>query len=341
MDGREKTVRQKKAVLPVDSIEQLAKLEEQWCAQATQWVPPQNAVVRPLAEGRLFFLVFFSGHRRDGDLIQYLEWTDALITPIPIDLAIDGTWGNALDCNLWAELIVARKVLGCHCGPPCETYSDARWLEMEEAAVRRLPRPLRSWFHGWGMPCRSFKEAQQTFTGSRLMMVSITYLLLIYLYGGCGSLEHPRGKAPYKDHWSVWCSSLIRRLTQSVDWQTLSFLQGPLGVPYAKPTRLLCMRLPTMPKQIFGRYQKGWKATETLGGKEDSGSWKTAKAKVYPPKLCKALTEAYLDFWSSCETAGSTDQPDLLENALNALTGFWDPYVETTKGNMMAQDYHG
>lgn len=114
MDGREKTVRQKKAVLPVDSIEQLAKLEEQWCAQATQWVPPQNAVVRPLAEGRLFFLVFFSGHRRDGDLIQYLEWTDALITPIPIDLAIDGTWGNALDCNLWAELIVARKVLGCH-----------------------------------------------------------------------------------------------------------------------------------------------------------------------------------------------------------------------------------
>lgn len=99
MDGREKTVRQKKAVLPVDSIEQLAKLEEQWCAQAAQWVPPQSTVVRPLAEGRLFFLVFFSGHRRDGDLIQYLEWTDALITPIPIDLAIDGTWGNALDCN--------------------------------------------------------------------------------------------------------------------------------------------------------------------------------------------------------------------------------------------------
>lgn len=79
----------------VDPIEDLKLMEQQWCKEAVQWKAPAPSVPRALSECHLYFLVFFSGHRRYGDLISWIEWTYEGVTPLPIDLAIDSFWGDA------------------------------------------------------------------------------------------------------------------------------------------------------------------------------------------------------------------------------------------------------
>ena len=94
----------KKAAPPVDMmdpIDELKRLEQQWCQEAVQWKAPGPTIPRPLSECHLYFLVFFSGHRRFGDLISWIEWTYEKVTPVPIDLAIDSFWGDARRGGLW------------------------------------------------------------------------------------------------------------------------------------------------------------------------------------------------------------------------------------------------
>jgi len=153
----------------VDPIEDLKLLEQQWCKEAVQWKAPAPSVPRALSECHLYFLVFFSGHRRYGDLISWIEWTYEGVTPLPIDLAIDSFWGDARRGGLWADLIRSGRVAGAHFGPPCETYTDARWLEVIGEVEKRLPRPLRTSEYGWGLPGLSLKELKQLDTGSHLM----------------------------------------------------------------------------------------------------------------------------------------------------------------------------
>ena len=284
LSGRAVSLRKHEAINIVDSIELLSNYERQWFQEAKEWVPPCIGVPRPLARNKLYFLIFFSGHRRHRDLVAWLEWSDQL-QPIPIDLAIDEFYGDARRGGLWADLIKAGLVAGGHFGPPCESYTDARWLEVLEEVWRRCPRPLRTMAYGWGLPQRSRRELLQTDMGNQLMWLSFSYMFLLAQAGGCATLEHPRGQAPRGNRFSVWTSSLVQRAIQSPEWDVTSFLQGPLGVPYTKPTRLLHLRLPHLPKAIYSAYDPGWRRSEVLGGQDTDGSWKTTKAKAYPDRM--------------------------------------------------------
>lgn len=118
---------------------------------------------------------------------------------------------------------------------------------------------------GWGMAQRNMKELKQVQVGNYLMWISFTYMVLIALYGGCATLEHPKGVAPRQNRFSVWVSSLTRRVTRSKIWQVVDFLQGPLGVAYSKPTRILHLRLPELPQLIYAAYDTAWRPSEKLG----------------------------------------------------------------------------
>lgn len=332
--------RQRDGVSIVDTIELLSDYERKWFQDASSWKPPSSSVPRPLARNKLYFLIFFSGHRRHRDLVAWLEWSDR-IQPIPIDLAIDEFYGDARRGGLWADLIKAGLVAGGHFGPPCESYTDARWLEVLEETWKRCPRPLRTMAYGWGLPRRGRRELLQTDMGNQLMWLSFSYMFLLAQAGGCATLEHPRGQAPKDGRFSVWTSSLVKRALQSPEWDVTSFLQGPLGVPYAKPTRLLHLRLPHLPQAIFSAYDPGWRRSETLGGQDTDGSWKTTKAKAYPDKMNRVLSEVYLKFVESSLRLDYVAEPPQLQAALAALTGFWDPYVDSTRGAVMARDFHG
>ena len=169
MTGREPLARPQSTMVTMDAIEELSACEARWFQEAEEWSPPQAQVPKALSESRLFFLVFFSGHRRYGDLVSWIEWTCDDLVPLPIDLAIDSVWGDARKGGLWADLIRDGRVAGAHFGPPCETYTDARWLEVIEEVERRLPRPLRNGDYGWGMPNRSIKELRQVEMGNHLL----------------------------------------------------------------------------------------------------------------------------------------------------------------------------
>ena len=109
MVGREPAPRFSTDLSIVDAIDELSACEARWFQEAAEWIAPQDTVPRSLSESRLFFLVFFSGHRRYGDLISWIEWTCDDLVPLPIDLAIDPIWGDARKGGLWADLEVARS----------------------------------------------------------------------------------------------------------------------------------------------------------------------------------------------------------------------------------------
>ena len=117
----------------------------------TQILPNRQAVPRPVGKERVF-LHAFSGRRRPGDLQHYLEAAFArqaegvVLHVVSMDVIIDRQWGDACrpeTRDFWLRGALDGFVQGGLCGPPCETWSQARFVEAE-AEQGRQPRPLRS-----------------------------------------------------------------------------------------------------------------------------------------------------------------------------------------------------
>ena len=70
-------------------------VERKLLDRVQKWSPDPDWIPRGPAEGRRFFLIFFSGHRRFKDLATYIWWKSDLI-PICLDVAIDAEVGNIL-----------------------------------------------------------------------------------------------------------------------------------------------------------------------------------------------------------------------------------------------------
>eukprot|EP00435_Cladocopium_sp_Y103_P046691 s371_g13.t1 len=325
--GREVTVR-KQTDLQMHHVGlETAKVEKQLLENVKKWLPNYDYVPPPMADGRKFFLIFFAGHRRIGDLASWFSWLSADVIPIPIDLAIDTEQGNIFHDHLWKRLIVARKVIGGHGGPPCETFSLARWIQIADAV---FPRPLRTTEQPWGCDERTLREVRQTLVGNILMFRALFLLLLIYAFGGSFTLEHPAGCGGKDHRWSIWESAFVQQLMLAGDIRRWTILQGPLGQPFAKPTNILAARLERLGAAMYEGYNKHWKPTVWLGGRE-KGVWKTAQAKAYPTEMNRILAAQHLAFADTRTAEGATDEPAGLEMALAMLTSY-DPYLETAKG---------
>lgn len=171
---------------------------------------------------------------------------------------------NILKDDIWKRLIWARKVTGGHAGPPCETFSFARWLLLEDG---QGPQPLRTTEAPWGRDNLSLKEVQQVVTGTKLMLQGIYLLLLIYLQGGSFSLEHPKGRDGQEGRWSIWESAFLKLLLLAGDVWRVDFLQGPLGQPFAKPTFIIAGRLPDLPQQLFALCRRPFSVTDRVQSK--------------------------------------------------------------------------
>ena len=253
-----------------------------------------------------------------------------------MDVAIHPEFGNVLEIGLWRSLIHARRVAGGHAGPPCETYSLARWLEIEDSIY---PRPLQSCEQPWGLDGRTLRETRQWMMGNILMWRALFLLFTIYAYGGSFTLEHPKGCGGKDNKWTIWDSSFIKQLMLAGDIKLWTILQGPLGQPFAKPTNLLAARLERLGAAIYEGYNKRWRPTTKLGGREGS-QWKTARAKAYPPALCRILAQQHIAFAEQQIGEGTTQEPEGLEQALDALANSYDPYWLEARGTKMCSDYN-
>ena len=174
--------------------------------------------------------------------------------------------------------------------------------------------------------------------GTALMVQALRLLLLKNLYGGAFTLEHPRGPERDEAQWAIWYSGFVAELLRLPQVEIVSFLQGPLGRSFPKPTRLLVARLGALRGKLYGAYQKSWKATTNLGGKEGN-VWKTSAAKVYPVATSKVIAEQFITFAQN-QTYGEEEPiPAAASEAITALTGKWDPYVTGAMDRMQA-DYN-
>ena len=314
----------------------MEKLEQGMLGRVQQWQPCFDWIPRPLSCGQRYFLIFFSGHRRFADIASWMEWQGS-VCPISIDLAISKTYGNLQDDSLWRQLIQARKVVGAHAAPPCETYTLARWIEVHDGPA---PQPLRDMDSPWGKDGLTIQEVIQCFVGTQLMMKALALLLLTYCYGGSFTLEHPKGAEGREGRWTIWDSAMIKQLLLLPDVKRVDFVQGPLGQPFTKPTSILTGRLMDFAQELFKQYQPGWRPTEWLGGRESGGGgWKTAKAKAYPPRMCQVIAETHLRHAESMTEEGHEPDPEMLEQALLALSPGFDPYLWDAKGTEMTNDY--
>eukprot|EP00435_Cladocopium_sp_Y103_P023860 s2911_g5.t2 len=268
--------------------------------------PPSTKVPVGMDNGKpiLWILHLFSGRRRVGDCHWWLASLGARLLPafcirlISVDTAIDAVHGDlSTGANLAMVLAMARRGLfaAVLTGPPCETFSAARGILLEN---HRGPRPLRSVAQPWCIPERSLREMRQCDMGSELLLNSLQVETTVVCAGGGALMEHP---APPNDEEKVsvwrwrchtqWCMALREAHQHRID----QWLFGSVGV---KPTTLRALNLGPAP--VVGRVlhegAEAWRTRPMQGlkGRRSDGAYRTAGAKEYPSALCRSLIVAVL-----------------------------------------------
>ena len=171
------------------------------------------------------------------------------------------------------------------------------------------------------------------------MLTTLKLLMMIFIHGGSISLEHLAGDQASAEKWCIWMSAFIKWLSLDPQISTVTFLQGPLGQRFAKPTTMLIGRMPTFAQMVFAQYERGWRATEILSGREGKG-WKTSKAKAYPTKLCMVIASSHLQHYASLAFDGEEKEPEEMQELLSKLAQVHDPYNLNAVGITMKADYH-
>ena len=171
----------------------------------------------------------------------------SILCVVSLDLVIDAEFGDVRRPStqaFWKQGIAAGWVLGALCGPPCETWSQARFVE-DPLHPGRGPRPLRDREHLWGFDSMSLREAQQVATGNELLLFAIELLFALACMDGFGLLEHPQEpEDPSRP--SIWHLAVLQLLGRFSGVEIIDLAQGLLGASSPKPTRLLALNLPDL-----------------------------------------------------------------------------------------------
>ena len=249
------------------------------------------------------FVHFFSGFRRKGDIHQVLQQVTlekgVQVFVISVDICMQREQADLCSdhsTSFWVNRVKAGQILGAGGGPPCETYTAARHQPGG-------PPPLRSQDFPVGLPAMTAKKRCQTAVGTTLVRFLCEVLFWVGAMGGCGFFEHPQWPA-----WlaaarpaSVWISAPLIMLSKLGCVSTVSFDQCVLGTPFRKPTTILLVRLHSFRQAVLNFGQNGrccHQTHEALKGRQQDGSFATAKAKVYPASLNNLLGRAIADFIS-------------------------------------------
>ena len=133
-------------------------------------------------QGPYFIVHLYSGRRRPQDFHEAMQslvhsttapWATSLWV-VSIDTAIRENM-NVHSETVWSWLLTAARsgrILGFLLGPPCETWSGARFEPRRDAQGRCLrgPRPLRHSDSCWGLERLSLKELRQISVGNCLFL---------------------------------------------------------------------------------------------------------------------------------------------------------------------------
>ena len=291
----------------------------------------------------LVIVHFFSGYRRVGDIHDIIDHriqpSGAHIFTLSVDLCMQRQHADLArpEALKWWQSRAASGQLVCTGGgPPCETYTAARFHAIGDEAG---PRPLRSGAHLTGLPALTRKEQAQVWIGDCLLRFLIDMLSIMAALGMSGFLEHPQFPTwcGHMDPPSVWAMDAIKLLKGLQCFSVVSFDQCTCGAAGKKPTTLLLLRLPGVRNALlqqgrFGRCDHLPGTHEALIGKQSDGSYQTAKAKVYPPGLNLILGNAMYAF--AHELANGAEATELPEE--------FHPYLQQSfeDTTVVQPDYH-
>ena len=284
------------------------------------------------------FVHFFSGFRRTGDLQHCIEAQQTLdgatIYCLSVDLCLAKQNSDLTDqatCQFWKDQIASGQIIGCGGGPSCETWSAARHSPDG-------PRPVRSFDFPWGKPGLTKAEAHQVKVGTALVQFLLELLVMVAQRGLCGFLEHPAfatwlvGQRPA----SVWTLRAFRAMARLACTSIITFDQCVFDLPAQKPTTLLLVRLFDFFNIVRGRGLRGRcchpGGHRPLRGRNDTGSFCTARAKVYPPPMNMALAVAISRFLADRGLVGPRQPADYLFQ-LNS--------TDLVEQDIVQPDFHG
>jgi hypothetical protein len=239
------------------------------------------------------FLHLCSGHRRVGDLEDYLSQIFAangaliIVENVDIGFGSDGDLSRQSVVDRLVSLIAAGVIDGGHAGPPCASWSRVRFK-------RPGPPPLRDREHLWGLPERELtvKDRAKVKLANTLLMACLIILEALDLAGCAWMLEHPAdpGRWPFP---SIWILERVVALQGKARVEQVVFPQCSFGCPAQKLTTLLGLVCG------LGRFDVPCvhrRHAESLAGLDENGQFRTRIAQAYPPPMCMLLAKCLAEF---------------------------------------------
>ena len=143
---------------------------------------------------------------------------------------------------MWIDLIILGVVPFTLGGPPCETWSAARFMELLDGS--RGPRPIRSQDSPWGIACLSLREQKQLEIANQLLRAMIRILVVSFSAGAAAVMEHPAIPTWLPHAPSSFLLTELSWLAQQDGVTRTLFDQCTFQAPSVKPTMLLAVHLP-------------------------------------------------------------------------------------------------
>ena len=283
------------------------------------------------------FLHLFSGYRRENDLQQQLEALSQegqTLHCVSIDICLARDHCDLLcaqTIGFWKDKMRDGWVAGIGGGPPCETFTAAR---LEEGG----PPPLRSYDFPWGFQSLTRRQWAQVDTGTALVFAIYDLVLCALVHGLCAFVEHP-GFPVWKQRQrpcSIWAWRVSSWFSKLQCVQITTTDQCLYGCPGKKPTTFMTVRLPLFRRLARNRGHQGrcnhWAKHVNLIGRDQSGKFKTERAKIYPAQLNRDLALAIAQFMKETAAMPCSHEPQFLAQLQNH---------EFIPDDVVQKDYHG
>ena len=271
----------------------------------------------------LYVLHLFSGVKRKGDIHGFIDLLAAKLSialcPISVDVALHRKHGDLLNAAtqaFWLAKAAAGLLFYVICGPPCESWSVARFRHVEDGTG---PRPIRSSLSHqvlWGLLQLRLRELRQVDFANRLLQFALLLLSVQLLVGNNGLLERPDlpglrcGVQPP----SIWLLPEMITLLRHARARWVHLMQGFYGAISPKPTGFLLIADPAagdmmVQALISGRTQQHLPEALEMG--RTSGGFATNPLKRYPAGLCRAISQMV-----GCGLTGSVSTSDDAEDGI-------------------------
>jgi len=290
-------------------------------------------------------LHLFSGQRREHDFQSEFErflqasTHKTNVCVLSIDIVLHPQLGdltNPQAIALWQDLIALGIVIFVLAGPPCETWSAARYLALSGDGPSG-PRPLRSQSRLWGLPILKRAEAQSIAIGNALLRATIRmFFAAITAPTTAVIMEHPKRPSWVPMAPSSWLVPELQYIAKQANCFSVDIDQCMFGAPSMKPTTLLCLQVQHLQllRDIPHRCDKSHVHATVLRGLDSNGLFRTAPAKTYPKGLCSILAKlACSQFDSICDRS-PPPPPDLDQFSSSDLARFYvptDPYLNSAQ----------